>query len=96
MNLRAFLEYGLPTIMVAVLLLGTIIVFCRQRLKQKAKENVRVDKSHIQIGSTIVDSVRTNNSVHCLENTFKDLMKNLDDRQLKLNIDLRGYTTDAE
>lgn len=97
MDLVLFLEYGLPTVMIAVLLTGSVIVvFCQRRIKKMTKDDHQLYKSRAKMGAIIVDSIRTNNSVPCLEKTFEELIENLDARQLKLNIDLRGYTTDAE
>lgn len=98
MKLQDFLGYGLPAIMLIVLLAGSYVIFAcsRRRVEQKVEADRRQGKLRAQTGAAIVETVRTNNSVPYLEETFENLFDNLKAQDMELNINLRGYTTDAE
>ncbi len=97
MSFNEFMGYALPVIMIAAIALSMAISYAIFRHgREKRAETHRQSESRALTGASIVESVRTNNSVPSLEDTFAALNRNLDKRGLKLNTDLRGYATDAE
>lgn len=87
----------LPAIMIAAVMIGVGVSYGVFRHNQtKRKKEIQQRKARARTGASIVGSVRTNNSVPYLEKTFEDLAKNLKANEIELNVNLRGYTSDAE
>lgn len=97
MNLSNFMGYVLPVLLVIAVTVAALVGHALSR-RHQVKQTVELKQSEIRAmtGFNIVESVRTNNSVPTLEKTFSGLVENLNVYGLKLNTDLRGYTTDAE